>query len=234
MREDMNKVLTERPRTGGRGKQSKRFERDSTPREKRVVPGIKNIVKVDLSPKKESMRKRHKVGGDYKKLSDLLGPLANFLLSRVGKKWDDVWSEICKVLKGNGLQANHVKDHVKDYVGGVGHGNKKDSMWRFGRPESHFVYVDENGILREGEKFNKSAYRRKKKIYPHVIESKTVEYHKINGCWYRITQVPAIHPVDNTPYFELVKEALNRNVAKKLNLVNRLATKPSQFYEVKK
>lgn len=60
------------------------------------------------------MRRKHKVNGYGKEFSDLLGPLRRFLLSRVGQPWDKVWSEICQVLKGNGVQAQNLEEEPEE------------------------------------------------------------------------------------------------------------------------
>ncbi|MCH7567525.1 MAG: hypothetical protein IH787_07710, partial [Nitrospirae bacterium] len=66
MRKDMNKVLIERPRRGGRGKQRKVFEKSFRPKHKDILDcGIED----DARPQKESMRKKHKVNGDPKEFS---------------------------------------------------------------------------------------------------------------------------------------------------------------------
>lgn len=240
MRKDMHKVLTERVRAGG-GKHKDQFGKDNTPKEKRFVPGVKGNVKVDLSVKKESMRKRHIMNYGGKQLTDHLHPMERFLVSRCGKPWDKVWSEICKVLKGNGMQANHVKEHVKNYVGGVTHGGQKDSMWKSYRDKPEYmytlVYVDENGILRENKKYRMRFWKKHpEKVYSHVVEDHTnfiCEYHKINGCWYRITVIPdpmAFNILD----LKLKKEAINKKNAKKLDLENRLSTTRSKIFPEKK
>lgn len=151
MRKDMNKVLTTRPRVGGNyKKRSKTYERKSTPKEIRYHKG----VKVDLSPKQESMRRRHRVNRDYKMFSDLIGPLQHYLCTQVGRPWNDVWSEVCQVLRGTGLQAQHVKQHVKWEVGGIPHSNKPEGMhFEWHKPSYGVVYVDEEGILRAREDY---------------------------------------------------------------------------------
>lgn len=229
MRRDMNKVLTERKRAGVKDIGRKPFDKANTPREKSYYKD----VELDDRPEKESMTKRHMY---YRKsLTDHIQPLVRYLVSQVGRKWDDVWSDICKVMKGNGLQAQHVKDHVKDYVGGVSHSGKT-YYWR--DAESHLVYVDENGVLRKGRDYRSRGRNRKPKIYDHVRESDLVEYHKINGCWYRLTlaeyEVPAYRRYDGTWQMEMrypvvKKEAISKRRANKLNLENRLSNVPPRF-----
>ena len=233
MRYDMNKVVTERTRYGGKGGSRRTYEKASLPREKRSFKG----VDVDLRPKQESMRKKHRVNGDSKEFSDLLGPLEGYLFSKVGEPWNDVWSDICKVLKGNSLQADHIKGHVKQMVGGIPHSGEtsfRDEDWfspgsRYGQS----VYVNEDGILCKNEG---KRYRHKKTVYPYYRESDTVEYHKLNGCWFRVEiesyeiekeykgYYGSKYTRTETHYNVVSKRALSGKDAKKLDLENKTET----------
>ncbi len=149
MRKDMNKVLCTRARAGGGRPNNKHFDRSNTPREIRYFKG----VKIDLSPKGESMRKRHRMDWNSKEFTDHIEPLHRYLLSQVGNHWDDVWSDICKVLKGKGLQSFHVKQHVKWAVDGIPHSGEcyfDEKDWH--KPRWGVVYVDEDKILRKNPK----------------------------------------------------------------------------------
>ena len=233
MRDDMNKVVIERPRYGGKGGSRKTYEKASLPREKRSFKG----VDVDLRPKHESMRKKHVVNGDPKEFSDLLGPLEGYLFSKAGEPWNDVWSDICKVLKGNALQAAHIKGHVKQMVGGIPHsGETYFPPDGYGKPGSRYgscVYVDDDGILRkqEGE-----SYKREKEIFHYYRESDTVEYHKLNGAWFRVEIGSEDkerrwqgwggywHTRGYTYYYPISKKALSKKEIKKLGLNKKTET----------
>lgn len=152
MRHDMNKVLTTRPRVGryssGQGayRKAARVRRS----EDRYWKGVRD----ESAPKKESMRKPHKHRWNGKDFDDHIRPLERYLVSQVGRPWDKVWSDICKVLRGNGVQAAHVKQHVKWMVGGVPHSGEsyfQDYEWHSPRGWQP-VYVDEHGILRKNKK----------------------------------------------------------------------------------
>lgn len=51
-----------------------------------------------------------------KHFDDHLGPLKRFLASRVGRPWDDVWSELCGQLDRRGLLQRHVFVHLEQMV----------------------------------------------------------------------------------------------------------------------
>lgn len=237
MRRDFNKVLTESTRAGGNDgqKHERTYKRKLRVREKQYYKNIE----IDDRPTKESMRRRHVRGGSSKELTDHIRPLERYLLSQIGRKWDDVWSDICQVMKGNGLQANHVKDHVKQYVGGIPHsGQKYFAFNEWWNPHRNLVWVDEGGILRKGDRRRRLRAKDLKKTYDHVRESDLLEYHKINGCWYRLTlaeyEVPAYRRYDGTWQMEMKhpvikKEAISKRRAKKLDLENRPSPVPPRF-----
>lgn len=47
-----------------------------------------------------------------KAFSDRLSPLIRFLEKNVGRNWDDVWSEICKVNDYRCVRGRHLRDHA--------------------------------------------------------------------------------------------------------------------------
>ena len=152
MRHDMSKVLTERPRVGKHSSGRGGYEKATSVRrsEHRYFKDAKD----ESAPKRESMRKPHKHRWNGKELTDNIRPLERYLRSQVGRHWNDVWSDVCQVLRGNGLQAAHVKQHVKWLVGGIPHAGEsyfRADEWY--NPNSwQPVYVDDRGILRKSKK----------------------------------------------------------------------------------
>jgi hypothetical protein len=55
-------------------------------------------------------------GRGSKVLNENLAPLERFLRSRVGQRWDDVRSEMMRVLSVRSAVQKHVLDHVKQMV----------------------------------------------------------------------------------------------------------------------
>src|SRR5258708_1687591 len=100
MRSDMKKVVTERPRGGGRFKtpkgqkrQRQRFKEDEQPRSERIRP---------------RWRGKH--------FTDLLGPLYHYLLKQVGRKWDTIYSEIARNLPKTSVQNCHIYTHIWQFI----------------------------------------------------------------------------------------------------------------------
>lgn len=203
MRDDMHKVVTERPRAGGRSAGKDKWNSKQISRDKYLFKNV--IVKSEV--KFESIRKKHFVNNSEKELTDLLSPLERFMHSNIGRNWDDVWSEICQVLKGNGLQANHIKDHIRRWV---------DKDKRYYR---EYFYIDSDNILRYKPRDKKKVY-----LYHYKRVSPNCEIHILNGSWFEITREVrlmertyyAICPIKKTTIIK--KELFDEVIIKKRQL----------------
>jgi hypothetical protein len=112
MRADLNKVLTEQPRRGSDSRNLKtraRFksyddskeDRYSLPKTGKMLMGNR-----ELGPHDES-----------KGFTDKLGPLTRWLVSRVGRNWDKVYSEIKQAFPNTNKQNHHLLEtHLIGYV----------------------------------------------------------------------------------------------------------------------
>src|SRR5690242_11945690 len=97
MRPDMHKVIVERPRwTPGRNKLGRRAN-----------------LSDELQPKFEGIKRPY---GVRKGQRDLFGPLRRWLQSRVGRHWNDVYSEACTVIHPDDYVRVHVKTHLLEFV----------------------------------------------------------------------------------------------------------------------
>lgn len=103
MREDMAKVIVERPRHGSRDQGTPKGAR-------RRVQGVGD----EGLPAREGMRRRWR--HQPKSLNEHLGPLRRYLDSQVGRPWNKVFSEICAHINRNSAVQDHVRDHVSGYV----------------------------------------------------------------------------------------------------------------------
>jgi hypothetical protein len=104
MRSDMSKVIVERPRLRFPLKNGSAYPRGHL--ENRWAPDMEDSTRM------ESM------GGAYKekRLNENLQPLVRFLRSRVGRRWDDVHSEIAARISCKSAVQKHVLDHLREYV----------------------------------------------------------------------------------------------------------------------
>ncbi len=99
MRDDMFKIIVERPR----------WRRGHTPsaklklfRDDRAAIGLKRHVYEEL--------------GYAKGLNENLAPLIRFLRGNIGRRWDEVYSEICAGLDTGSTVKMHVRQHLDDFV----------------------------------------------------------------------------------------------------------------------
>jgi len=100
MRADMFKVIVERPRWGASHAPPVKLKNDRDTDRKFI--GLRRHVKERAAY--------------YKMLNENLAPLVRFIRTRVGRRWDDVFSEICAHLDTGSTVKMHVRTHLKDFV----------------------------------------------------------------------------------------------------------------------
>lgn len=109
MREDMDKLLVERPRRGhSEPNLDVQRGRAYTTRYR------KDLEALDDLPKKDSMKRFD--WGWGKEFNENLNPLRRFLKSNVGRKWDDVYSELREHVNPGSTVQNHIMQHLWQYV----------------------------------------------------------------------------------------------------------------------
>lgn len=102
MRSDMSKVVTERPRYGHANPSKK-----TALHVRRYEEG-----QFDDLPKRISSGRHRQHGWNAKEFSDRIGPLRRFLQSQVGKKWNEIYSELSQSLDKRSLTGRHIWQHV--------------------------------------------------------------------------------------------------------------------------
>src|SRR5262245_6915882 len=105
MREDMSKVVIERPREG-HGLPS----RKTRLRIRRYDPDKEYD---DLPSRVSGSRSKYIRPREIKDFSDLLGPLRRFLRKNVGRPWNLVYSEMKEILDDRKVTGRHVFEHVE-------------------------------------------------------------------------------------------------------------------------
>jgi hypothetical protein len=153
MRDDMHKVIVERPRV---------LDRYSKPRRGRATP-------LDLFPSKRGMSRDYVEQRGEKSLSDNLAPLRRYLAKQVGRPWNNVFSEIAKKFGTRGPLHHHLRRHIFDFV--AVKPRRRGHTWRddTGKRQSTLnlwnqpFYVDErDGILKRTDRLREEKARRRK------------------------------------------------------------------------
>lgn len=185
MRKDMSKVIVERERVKGV------YGKTVDPFAYRFVPnqGWSEDDDDDIRHESMSLKRQHKVAGNYKRLNENLAPLKRFLQSRVGSKWNDVYSEIRSNININSAVQLHILQHVSHYVKTAE--EVTDGLYRW-----YPFFVDEKGILCK-TKYNK---RQKMSVLPSVSEhlvygyevkvdkfNRYPVYAKLRDIWFRVS-----------------------------------------------
>jgi hypothetical protein len=189
MRNDMAKIIVERPRGGrswadtGRGK-----------------------YKLDPDLKQIGVKKAVKIRGPYKSLNENLSPLKRYLMRQVGRPWDKVWSEICANLKPDSTVQQHVRDHIPDFVAiktvlregevwivqdGTPFPLKKYPCMLYVHPKSGLLLRKRNcassRTLRKAEQAARDAEVDQRR---RIVDA-TRQYHLLNdGAWWEVTLAP--------------------------------------------
>ena len=197
----LNEILIERPRCGMRISLKK-----LTGYRKRLHKLTEEAIEDGLL-RPYLLKPRNK----SKYFSDHLGPLRRFLRSRVGQRWDDVYSDLCRRLDTRTLAGQHVLSHLWDYVechveliDGIPH---EKPVFGKGGPLNYFYrdqfYVHpETGILCIVEK---KPRKQKRQPQTDLVEIDDChQYRKLNEIWYLITleELPPnlTHPVRDVLY----------------------------------
>ncbi len=181
MRDDMARVIVERPRRDGGGARKGR-KRD-----------------IDALPQQQGLRRFQREHGGYKSLNENLAPLRRFLDKQVGRPWDKVYAEVSARLRADNVVQQHVRDHLKDFVAikprrGLHRGyrllGRSEGLWH--QP----LYVDPNdGILKrtdrlpeEKARLRKAAEaRRRAPPVDRVALGPDRELRCLDGIWYEVT-----------------------------------------------
>lgn len=180
MREDMSRVIVERPRLGG-----------GRTRKGRASP-------LEYLPKQEGMQRPHMRSGDWKMLNENLAPLRRYLERQVGRPWNKIYSEIARHLRVDNTVQQHVRDHLTNFVavkprrlsgrgylagGGREH---RDRLWY--QP----LYVDpKDGLLKRTDRLPEAKalcheHRRTPETPDRIALAGDRELRRVDGLWYEI------------------------------------------------
>lgn len=201
MKKYMNKILVERPRVGGVGKENSRRNRRETKQTLRDVDGS-TAPETDIWSFHAMKRVHTSLPGSYddkKQLNENLQPLRRFLQSRIGKPWNEVYSEIMANLNLNNAVQYHVYQHLtRDRMVETNTYMSKSGKIVAVTPYGPQVitdnwqptfYVDPNdGTLQLSTACTRHIYRYRKdapnKNGYYDKKNLLVQWHKIKGVWF--------------------------------------------------
>jgi hypothetical protein len=186
MRSDMAKVLCEEPRHGARHKDRKGRKREEsrTPMEEKPSKDKGNLSRRWLND-----------WFDHKEFGDHIQPLRKYVLAQVGRKWDDVYSEIRRTIPRTNTVNNHVYQHLFQFVatnvyirdGVVYDGDMSSYTSKMNYPVSQDTYVHpETGVLMKTPDQKRRKRRRKEESYTWInIPNKGMSAYSLkDGIWY--------------------------------------------------
>ena len=192
MRQDMKTVLTERPRHG----LVRKFHEVRT----RTKRG-----NYDDLPAFEGMRRPYLYGFNNKQFSDHIKPLIRFLWSSVGRKWDDVWSEIAAQVPAGSTMNDHLRGHVFSEIdlhctveNGKVFPQPNRYRWR-SNVEPTGLYVDpRDGVIKAGSNdYHNSRSNHRRRFWndrevpaPTSCEIDGGVLRLIDGIWYQFDCLP--------------------------------------------
>ena len=196
MRSDFNKLLCERERIHSRDHYAnyRHFRLFTQPREGEEFADL---------PSRESMKARFNHRYTLKNFNENLNPLYNFIRCNVGRKWDKVYSEICKTFDKRSVINQHILIHLfqlvetncrvlNDKVVFLQPYRNSEGWVGIERSYSDYYVDPRDGILHRNTK--KLTARQQRKLDDkhneieeqkvHRIISDKIELFLIDGIWY--------------------------------------------------
>ncbi len=195
----MDRVLTERPRAGGIKK----------------VKGYKKRLRRSLDGDYYTKHERM-IDSSFdteKHFTDVLGPLYGYLLRQVGRKWDDVYSEIREHMSPNNRVHNHLFTHLYQFLernvilinGLPYHLNKMSySEGEYTPLESRqnlygiSLYVcPKDGVIKRAPEYKEKIVKKKKSWF-WADEEKLQQYHLLSCgkkkilIWFLVQMAPIV------------------------------------------
>jgi hypothetical protein len=182
MREDMYKVIVERPRRGKDGDAN--------------AARLRN----DLDG---PMRLGMRAGYGYRSLNENLAPLRRYLRTQIGRPWNKVFSEICAGIDRRNTVQQHIHQHIRDFIAievDVRDGRLVDlaERWGFigpGAGISQELYVDpRTDLIRLNKNYRSwrhgAAERRKREQAEIAARRRAVDERtlllRLEDIWFRV------------------------------------------------
>lgn len=202
---------------------------------------FKRVKDSDMDADKAPMRN---IKG--KQQSDRLSPLYRFIRKQVGRRWDDVYSELCSQADPRSVKGFHLRSHIEDIVILNKHVVKTEDGYRR-LPSSYpsFIwsndpftfskrdlYVDDEGFLRKPkphELRNKNAKQERSlpRRSPSSISSFSAYIYFSDSWWYVEWLEPELEYKENSVF-----PTLTREFRLKLSRFNKVITLTKTGYKL--
>ncbi len=237
MREDMSKVLVERPRRGhDSGHMHYRMERRASKQELRLNDEEQIGGRKGMKSHLRGHIKRYK-----KTLNENLNPLYRFLDSRLGQPWNDVYSEILSQLNLNNPVEYHVYQHLIEFrmveidthIDDAGRVcSSKYGQWVLSEPTSYPEYYvhPTTGLLCKSPRKKKWSWgSQSKQEHSRRRLHKTnplIQYWLVNGVWYEFGFRP-VNDLDAEFWMKFPKD--RKNMERFLLQLMQLRYVPERF-----
>ena len=182
MREDMYKVIVERPRRGKEG------------------DAAAARLRHDFD---EPIRLGMRAGYGYRSLNENLAPLRRYVRAQLGRPWNKVFSEICAGIDRRNTVQQHIHQHIRDFIAidvEIRDGRLVDlaNRWGFLRRDSGLsqeLYVDpHSGLIRLNRHYRSwrqgAAEDRKREAAETAARRRVVDERTLllllEGIWFRV------------------------------------------------
>lgn len=220
----MPKLLCERPRIGhdrpnwNARQETKNYSSRGTLEE---LPTKQGMKRTGESGRKENWRTAPK------QLNEYLNPLYRFLESCVGRKWDDVYSEVREKLNLNSAVMLHIVQHLFDFVerevfeseGKIYHRTAFRRSKDYSELRNGQLYVCSRTDILKRYKRNKVVRRSGTPPFVKLSDSKFLI--KMNGVWWRYevswTEWEWFADLASVPLKYKIKRELTRRVVRWYN-----------------
>jgi hypothetical protein len=193
MREDMYKVIVERPRRGKEGDAAAARLRNS-------IDG--------------PMRLGMRAGYGYRHLNENLAPLRRYLRGQIGRPWNKVFSEICTGIDRRNTVQQHIHQHIGDFIAinverREGRLVNLADRWRYSNTGvSQELYVDPgSGLIRLNKHYRSwrqsAAAHRKRESADDAARRRVVDERTLllllEGIWFRVEvgELPKERSIEN-------------------------------------
>lgn len=232
MRKDMKKVICESPRGGSHACY-------------REVRRRENRGDLEDLPSCQGMRRPYVSwhGDNAKEFTDHIMPLYRYLWSCLGRRFDDVWSEICATVPSNNTVDQHLKSHIDSEltinVKLIDGELVEHSRW--GTLPVQGLYVDpRDGLIHATAPDRDNANVRHYRTPAYDPMARLVKplcdaLHavKINGIWYN-ARVEVVPPTRQVTYVEDGEIKVKTKPESRFDVVNGFTVWSGKWYYASK